>query len=254
MELYDLFVKYHALGEKRRWTLETDVDWQAIVPAAANRDLVELVKIASLVESFSYQNCARFFQAHRNLPWLIGWKVMNLYEENRHHYSLLRYAAAVGATIADEEIAGIQRGYQESTDLRDSQWSGADLLEELVLAWISEIETMIWYRVAADHIAEPTGARLFMLISQDEAFHAAYYNEVLERMIAAAPAEAVSRILAVIGRYQENQAAGKDEHYGVVIGRETFSKVRDKMVQLGAAEQIRAAVGARVKVWRGTRT
>ncbi len=250
MELYDLYVKYHALGEKRRWTLETDLGWGEIKPELANHELIELIKIASLVESFSYQNCARFFQTHRNLPWLIGWKVMNLYEENKHHYSLLRYADAVGAPVRDEEIAAIQRGYQESEDLKDSQWTGADLLEELVLAWISEIETMIWYRVAAEHLGEPVGAKLFMLISQDEAFHAAYYNEVLERMIAESPAERFGKILGVIQQYQDDQRAGKDEHYGVVIGRETFAKVRAKMVQLGAAEQISAAVGAKVKVWK----
>ncbi|MBM3274269.1 MAG: acyl-ACP desaturase [Candidatus Sericytochromatia bacterium] len=250
MEYYALYVKYHGIGEKRRWTLEVDVPWAEIDPSLANKDLIELIKIASLVESFSYQNCARFFQAHRGLPWLIGWKTMNLYEENRHHYSLLRYAQAVGATIDDEEIAAIQRGYQESADLKDSQWSGADLLEELILAWISEIETAVWYRVAADHIGEPVGARLFNLISQDEWFHAAYYNEVIERMIAEEPAKRFQKVYGVIMKYQDDQAAGKDEHYGVVIGRDTFAKVRSKMVELGAAEQIKASVAAKLKVWK----
>lgn len=250
MELYDLFLKFHALGEKRRWNLEMDVAWDEIRPELANRDLIELIRIASLVESFSYQNCARFFQAHRGLPWLIGWKVMNLYEENRHHYSLLRYAAALGAGIRDEEIAAIQRGYQESEDLKDSQWAGADLLDELVLAWISEVETGVWYRLAADHIGEPVGAKLFTLISQDEAFHAAYYNEVIERLIAQDPARQYDRVRSVVKRYQEDQAAGKDGHYGVVIGRKTFEKVRSTMVEFGAPDQIKAAVGAKMKVWQ----
>ena len=249
--LYELYVKFHALGEKRRWNLEKDVAWDEIDAGKANRDLVELIKIASLVESFSYQNCARFFQAHKDLPWLVGWKVMNCYEENKHHYSLLRYARAIGATITDAEISAIQRGYQESEDLKDSQWAGADLLEELILAWISEVETSVWYRLAADRIGETVGNKLFMLISQDESFHAAYYNEVVERLILEDPARRFDQVHQVVRQYQEDQAAGKDEHYGVVIGRETFSKVRDKMVEYGAAEQIKTAVTSKLKVWSG---
>ncbi len=247
MQYYDLYQKYHALGEERRWNLEQDVAWSEIDPALANRDLVQPIKIASLVESFSYQNCARFFQAHRGLPWLIGWKVMNLYEENKHHYAMLRYSEAVGLPIEESEIVAIQHGYQNSADLKDSQWSEADLLEELVLAWISEIETAVWYRIAGKYVGEPVGAKLFALIAADEFFHAAYYNDVIARMIAEDPERQFPRVARVIARYGQSD---KDEHYGVVIGRDVFAQVRSTMALLGADEEIRTVVKTKLGAWQ----
>lgn len=246
MKYYDLYVKYHGLGEKRRWNLEEDVAWNEIDPTKANAELAQLLKIGALVESFSYQNCARFFRAHRAIPWLIGWKVMNLYEENKHHYSILRYAQALGIPVEEEEIVAIQHGYDHSEDLKDSQWTRADLLEELVLAWISEIETAVWYGLTSKHIGEPVGEKLFKLIAQDEHFHAAYYNEVITRMIEEDPERQMAKIMAVVKGYQEG---GKDEHYGVVIGRETFARVRSTMEELGAVEQIKTLVGSKLKAW-----
>ncbi|MEB3187585.1 MAG: acyl-ACP desaturase [bacterium] len=248
MQYYDLYRKYHALGEERRWCLEKDVAWADIDPALANRDLLQPIKIAALVESFSYQNCARFFQAHRHLPWLIGWKVMNLYEENRHHYAMLRYSEAIGLPIEEREIVAIQHGYQTSTDLQDSVWAGADLLEELVLAWISEIETAVWYRLAGRHVGEPVGTRLFGLISADEFFHAAYYHEVIARMIAEDPEARFASIATLISRYGKDD---RDDHYGVVIGRDVFAEVRNTMARLGAADEIRQIVKSRLGAWQG---
>lgn len=247
MQYYDLYQKYHALGEERRWNLEQDLAWAEIDPSLANRELLQPIKIASLVESFSYQNCARFFQAHRSLPWLIGWKVMNLYEENKHHYGMLRYSEAVGLTIREDEIVAIQHGYQNSTDLRDSQWAEADLLEELVLAWISEIETAVWYRIAGKHIGEPVGAKLFGLIASDEYFHAAYYNEVIARMITEDPERQFPKVARVIARYGQGD---KDEHYGVVIGRDVFAQVRSTMARLGADEEIKTLVKTKLGAWQ----
>lgn len=230
-----IYLKYYGLLEKRRWAIDQDIDWPAIQKHAEDQALLEMLYIASLIESYTFTTTPNFMQRHKDLPWIMALQMARGYEECKHGNALWRYLEAQNYPLDEARITAIQ-------DVPDS-FESMSLFERNVYSWLSEIETTVFYRKVSEQMQDPVGKRLLALISADERVHGSFLWDTLLAQIQIDPglSQSFMRIL------QEYQNPDKESHYGAAVGEAIFKEVRQWANSVGVDQEVAEFIGAKVQ-------
>lgn len=230
----NIYLKYYGLLEKRRWSIDEDLAWSQVEQHAADRPLLEMLYIASLIESYTFTTTPNFLRRHRDLPWIIALQMARGYEECKHGNALWRYLEAQGFPVEEERITAIQ-------DVPDN-FEGMSLFERNLYSWLSEIETTVFYRKVSEALVDPVGKRLLALISADERVHGSFLWDTLLLQMQLEPG-LTQRFGEILQAYQD---PGEESHYGAAVGEAIFRQVREWANQVGVADEVAAFVGSKV--------
>ncbi|HEY9843530.1 MAG: hypothetical protein ACAI44_32875 [Candidatus Sericytochromatia bacterium] len=231
----EIYLKYYGLLEKRRWSIDEDIDWEGIEKRPQDRDLQEMLYIASLIETYTFTTTPNFLRRHRDLPWVLALQMARGYEECKHGNALWRYLEAQGFPVDEARISAIQ-------DVPDS-FETMTLFERNVYSWLSEIETTVFYRKVSEALSEPTGRRLLGLISVDERVHGSFLWDTILLQIQLDPA-LIQTFAAILQAYQD---PSKESHYGAAVGEAIFKEVRQWAHGVGVDQEVAEFVGQKVK-------
>ncbi len=183
------------------WNL-AQFHWDDVTPAAVDRDLLETVKTAALVEA----NSADYVIYLRNV--FADDEVFKAAadewgkEEALHGAALARWALAVDPSFDfPAALARFRAGYglplQASSSVRGSR-SG-----ELVARCVVESGTCSFYSAMRDHSPDPVLREICLRIAQDEARHYRLFETHLQRYLKAEPLPWLARLKVAWGRVDE---------------------------------------------------
>jgi len=222
----DIYLKYYGLMEKRRWAIDSDLNWAEMQTEKADRPLQEMLYIASLIESYTFTTTPLFLQRHKDLPWIISLQMARGYEECKHGNALWRYLENLGYPVLETDLIEIQQV--------PDKFEGMTLFERNLYSWLSEIETTVFYRKVSEQLADPLGKNLLSLISADERVHGSFLLETIKLELGLNPG-LVQNLQQILVDYQNPE---KESHYGSAVGEATFREVRQWANQNGVTEEV----------------
>ncbi len=231
-----IYMKYYGLLEKRRWAIDQDIDWDQIEDHPQDQPLLEMLYIASLIETYTFTTTPNFLRRYRHLPWIIALQMARGYEECKHGNALWRYLEAKDFPVDEAQISAIQ-------EVPDS-FEGMDLFARNVLSWLSEVETTVFYRKVSERLLDPVGKSLLALISQDERVHGSFLYETILAQIQSDGAERLAQLQEILIDYQN---PNKESHYGAAVGAESFAQIREWANQAGVNDEVSEFVAQRTR-------
>lgn len=183
------------------WTL-AQFRWDDITPAKVDRDLLETVKTAALVEA----NSADYVTYLRNVfaddeafkAAADEWGV----EEAQHGEALARWATAVDPSFDfPAALARFRAGYQLPLDVNASVRGSRT--GELVARCVVESGTCSFYSAIRDRSPDPVLRAICHCIAQDEARHYRLFEDHLNRYLGNEPLGLWQRLKIAFGRVDE---------------------------------------------------
>ncbi len=196
------YERHAAASDRGAWSVERDIDWDAVDPALAHRtpQLLTALRDAVLIESFHPVNLARLMRATwDDIDAGVAFS-LEAYEGFKHFHALRRYLEAVGyePAVTDDELVEARRAGGDLTIGPD------ELIERLVAFMLSEHLAGYFFRRLAAQAEEPQLAALLDLIAADEVRHAQSASDLIAKRIRA-DRSIVPRVLS---------AAAGFRHYG----------------------------------------
>ena len=183
------------------WTLD-DIPWDRFDPAKVDRELVPIVKAASLVEhngrAYAHHLCRVFADDPEFQETARRWGE----EEVQHGSALARWAVlAEPAFDFDAAFARFQDGYRVDFDSdRSRRGSRA---AEMVARCVVEIGTSSYYAAICDAAAEPVLREICRHIAADELRHYRLFYKNLDRYLALDRIGRFGRLRVALGRVVE---------------------------------------------------
>ena len=230
-----LYERHAAAADRGAWSVERDIDWDAVDPALAlaTPEVLERVREAAVIESFHPVNLGRLMRATwDDLDAGVAFS-LEAYEGFKHFQALRRYLETVGhqPALTDEELVEARR-QGAAVEIGAHQ-----VLERLVDFMLSEHLASWFFRRLAEQAREPVLVRLLGLIARDEVRHAQSASDLIARRVASDPSLA-PRVL---------EAAAGFRHYGdEVVGRVPVALAGDLAAIKSFARRIERIAGARL--------
>ncbi len=164
------------------WTLD-DIPWDRFDPAKVDRELVPIVKAASLVEhngwAYAHHLCRVFADDPEFQQTARRWGE----EEVQHGRALARWAAlADPAFDFDAAFARFQEGFRVDFDSDRSRRGSRS--GEMVARCVVEIATSSYYAALREAASEPVLREICRHIAADELRHYRLFYKNLDRYLA----------------------------------------------------------------------
>ena len=187
-----------------QWSVDRDIPWDAFAPDKVNRDLVGLVKAASLVESnacvYADYLCNVFHDDPDFQALVRAWAE----EEVQHGVALARWAELVDPTFDyDARFRRFREGYSIEADAAESVRGSRS--GELVARCMVEVGTSSYYTAIADATDEPVLKEICRRIATDEWRHYAMFYKGLKRYLEHERSSRLRRLLVALGRAAESE-------------------------------------------------
>ena len=191
----------------KSWTLN-DIPWHSFTKSLVNKDLIPIVKAASMVESNAddyaaylqnvFHDDPEFKQAARD------WAV----EEVQHGLALGRWAELADPDFNYREsfkrfVDGYKVPVHATSSIRGSRAG------ELIARCIVETGTSSYYRALMDASEEPVLKEVCRLIAADEFRHYKLFYVHLQRYLEKEKVGKIRRLFVALGRIRESE--GDDE-------------------------------------------
>jgi hypothetical protein len=216
------------------WTLE-DLPWDRFDPARVDRDILRVVKAASMIESnggdYATYLCKVFSDDAAFQAAARAWAQ----EEVQHGQALARWARL--ADPAFDSKAAFKRfteGY--SLPLEAAASVRGSRAGELVARCIVEVATSSYYAALHDASGEPLLKEICKRISADELRHYKLFYTHLKRYLESERIGRWRRLLVALGRIAES---GDDElayaYYAANAGGEAYDRKRWSRAYLSRA-------------------
>jgi hypothetical protein len=193
-------------GMSGHWS-NADLPWSDLRPDLVDRELLETVKTAALVEANSADYVAYLHNVFGDDPVFRAaadtWGV----EEAQHGAALAAWAACIDPAFDfAASLARFRTGYRLALDRTESiRGSRAG---ELLARCVVESGTCSFYSALRDSTDEPVLRRICHLIAQDEAAHYRLFHTHLTRYLDGQALGFWARLRVAFGRVQET---GDDE-------------------------------------------
>ena len=229
------YERHAAASDRGAWSVENDIDWDAIDHSLAQRtpDVLAALRDAAVIESFHPVNLARLMRATwDDIDAGVAFS-LEAYEGFKHFHSLRRYLEAVGyePAITDQELVDARRAGADLSIEPD------ELIERLVEFMLSEHLAAYFFRRLAAQAQEPQLAKLLDLIAADEVRHAQSASDLIAKRIEA-DRSLVPRVL---------RAATDFRHYGEeVVGVVPVAMPGDDIAIRTFAQRIERLCGERL--------
>jgi len=229
------YERHAAASDRGAWSVERDIDWDAIDPALAHHtpELLAALRDATLIESFHPVNLARLMRATwDDIDAGVAFS-LEAYEGFKHFHALRRYLEKVRhePAIDDDELVQARRAGADLS-IREEE-----LIERLVEFMLSEHLAAYFFRRLAAQSEEPVLAKLLDLIAADEVRHAQSASDLIAKRIRA-DRSAVPRVLRA--------AAGFRHYGGEVVGTVPVAMHGDDIAIRTFAQRIERLCGVRL--------
>ena len=169
--------------EEARWSLATDVPWDAFRPDLLTDEQALTVKMNAITEWSALPATEMFLRDNRHDSDFSAFISIWFYEEQKHALALMEYLRRFRPDLVPTEA---------ELDAVRFEFDPAPPLETLTLHFCGELRLTQWYRRAAEWHTEPVLRRIYELVAKDEARHGGaylrYMRKALERDDAAARA------------------------------------------------------------------
>jgi hypothetical protein len=169
--------------EEARWSLATDVPWDAFRPDLLTDEQALTVKMNAITEWSALPATEMFLRDNRHDSDFSAFMSIWFYEEQKHALALMEYLRRFRPDLVPTEA---------ELDAVRFEFDPAPPLETLTLHFCGELRLTQWYRRAAEWHTEPVLRRIYELVARDEARHGGaylrYMRKALERDDAAARA------------------------------------------------------------------
>ena len=194
-----LYEKLFTRLEKIRWSLETDIDWDAIQPELLSdyqKESIANICKTEMGALFAAEAFIRDFYDDIDFSCFVSiW----YYEEMKHCLALKKYLSHVGVEIADDELQQIRMSIPPN-----------DKQAILMIHFLSEHRLAMWYNGFGNWLAEPVGKDLFKRIAEDELRHANGYFEYIKKDLKQTPSNIYKYLRAAA--FMLNPKAPVDTH------------------------------------------
>ena len=232
-----LYARHAEAADRGRWSVERDVQWDAIDVALARSQpaILDALRDAALIEAYHPVNLAALLaETWEDVDAGVVFS-LELYEGFKHFHVLRRYLEAVGhePALTDDAIVAGRRAA-----IAESALAAPDgLIERLVEFMLSEHLAGYFFRRLAGQSAEPVLAALLGRIADDEVRHAQSASDLLEKRLAADPSLTARVLDAAIGF----------RHYGArVVGDVPVAMPGDEVAIRTFAKRIERLSGVRL--------
>lgn len=236
------------------WTLD-DIPWDRFDPAQADRELVPIVKAASLVEhngrAYAHHLCRVFADDPEFQETARRWGE----EEVTHGRALARWAALADPSFDfDAAFASFRQGFHVDFDSdRSRRGSRAG---EMVARCVVEIGTSSYYTALREAASEPVLREICRHIAADELRHYRLFYKNLDRYLAQDRIGRFGRLRIALGRVAESDddelayayyAANETgrpydrRHYNRAYASRAYALYRPHHVERGVAMLLKAA-------------
>jgi hypothetical protein len=169
--------------EEARWSLESDVPWEAFRPDLLTDEQALTVKMNAITEWSALPATEMFLRDNRQDADFSAFMSIWFYEEQKHALVLMEYLRRFRPELVPTEA---------ELDAVRFEFDPAPPLETLALHFCGELRLTQWYLRAAEWHTEPVLRRIYDLVAKDEARHGGaylrYMRKALERDDAAARA------------------------------------------------------------------
>jgi hypothetical protein len=206
---------FHAF-ETVRWSLATDIPWDAYDPARLSDEQAQTIRMNAITEWAALPATEMFLRDNRDDSDFAAFMSIWFYEEQKHALVLMEYLRRFRPDLvpSEDELHAVRFDFDP-----------APPLETLMLHFCGEIRLNHWYRRAAQWHTEPVIRRIYELISRDEARHGGAYLRFMKRAIERTGVEA-KRAFAKIGVLMASpHRAGKPLHpTNLHVNKELFPR------------------------------
>ncbi|HYD39233.1 MAG TPA: acyl-ACP desaturase, partial [Anaeromyxobacter sp.] len=167
--------------EQARWTLSSDVPWDAFDGARLSDAQALTVKMNAITEWSALPATEMFLRDNRHDTDFSAFMSVWFYEEQKHALVLMEYLRRFRPDLlpTEAELAAVR-----------FEFDPAPPLETLMLHFCGEVRLTQWYRKAADWHTEPVIRRIYELVAADEGRHAGAYRKYMARALERTPDEA----------------------------------------------------------------
>ena len=207
----------------RHWSVDA-LPWSRLAPERADRELIETVKTAALVEA----NSADYVTYLRNVfaddaEFCRAADIWGI-EEAQHGAALARWAEAVDPTFnftasLEHFRAGYRLPLATTVSVRGSRAG------ELIARCVVESGTCSFYAALRDSTDEPVLRQICHHIAQDEAGHYRLFQLHLDRYLVHEPVNLWRRLRIALGRV--NETSDDELSYAYYSANLAFANVRE---------------------------
>ena len=238
-----LYEKHAAASDRGAWSVENDIDWQAIEPALAHQtpDVLHALRDACLIESFHPVNLGRLMRATWDDIDAGVCFSLEAYEGFKHFHALRLYLEAVGhePAITESELINIREAAAE-TDVPRYK-----LIPSLVEFMLSEHLAAYFFRRLSEQTVEPVLKDLLSRIAADEVRHAQSAADLIEKRIAADPS-VIPQVLDAATAFQHFGAEAIGEvpvaMHGDTVAIRTFAKRMERLCKIRLVDHLKATL------------
>jgi hypothetical protein len=220
-------------GWNRRWVIEKDIPWKQVKAEPISKDTASMVESFYAVESFLPDFAEKGLGYYRSMVGLSNSHINWSYEELKHGRTLQLILERSGARTPEH-----MRNFR--TDLARNQWNMPypTAREMLIYAAFQEKETQRNY----DHLGkvlEKEGAegasKGLQIIGRDEAFHHAFYKDLVKMLMEYDEVGTAQDILKVVDSFKmpaQHLLPDMEERVLIMVRNRVFGKrqVRDEAI------------------------
>jgi len=189
--------------EQARWTLSSDVPWDAFDGSRLSDAQALTVKMNAITEWSALPATEMFLRDNRHDTDFSAFMSVWFYEEQKHALVLMEYLRRFRPDLlpSEAELAAVR-----------FEFDPAPALETLMLHFCGEVRLTQWYRKAAAWHTEPVIQRIYELVAADEGRHAGAYRRYMARALERTPDEARAAFAKVGVLMASGSRAGKPLH------------------------------------------
>ncbi len=220
-------------GWNRRWVIERDVPWEAVAREPLSDDTAQMIESFFAVESYLPDFAEKGLGYYRSMVGLTNSHINWSYEELKHGRTLQLVLERSKARTHEQ-----MRKFR--TDLARSAWVMPYPTPRLMLIYAAfqEKETNRNYEHLRDVLAE-TGsggaAQALRIIGRDEAFHHAFYKDLVKMLLEYDEVGTAQDILTVAKSFRmpaQHLMPDMEQRVRVMVRNKVFGKrqVRDEAI------------------------
>jgi hypothetical protein len=158
--------------EAVRWNMDSDIPWDAHVPAQLSEEQALTIKMNAITEWAALPATEMFLRDNRDDSDFSAFMSVWFFEEQKHSLVLMEYLRRYRPDLvpSEEELHAIR-----------FEFDPAPALETLMMHFCGEIRLNHWYRRAAEWHTEPVIKAIYETLAKDEARHGGAYLRYMKR-------------------------------------------------------------------------
>lgn len=238
-----LYERHAAAADRGAWSVEQDIDWDAIDVRLARQspEVLSALRDACLIESFHPVNLSRLMRATWDDIDAGVCFSLEAFEGFKHFHALRLYLEAVGhePAISESELINIRAAAAET------EVPHYKLIASLVEFMLSEHLAAYFFRRLSEQAQEPVLKELLARIAADEVRHAQSASDLIEKRINADPT-IIPQVLdaATAFRHFGVEAIGEVPiaMHGDTVAIRTFARRIERLCKIRLVDHLKAAL------------